>query len=397
MYGEQLGLLSLERKSLTFKYSPEALNKGIRRPLLSVSMPTRPQPYRGNVPNTFFDGLLPEGETRRMIAYDLGLSDRDTFGLLKVLGQDCAGALVIVPEEKLPDEEGVPEPITDDQVAERIRHLHIAPLGVDQRIHVSLAGMQEKLLLSRSGKGWGLPVDGAPSTHIIKPESPYLSDSVHNEAFCMRVAHHLGLSVAAVEVRTFDEMPVLVIERYDRSQVPGQKKVLRLHQEDFCQVHALDSQSKYEDGGGPSLLRCTQVLRQWTVWREQFGRLLDLTTLNVLVGNADAHAKNLSLLHYTDGQIQLAPAYDVMSTTYYPKASSSPGMFINGVKDITAVTKDDLIREAVSWGMSQDSAAGRIERVLADIDSAISQAVDDIHPPDKLVEILSTRAQTLGK
>lgn len=396
MYGVQTGLLSRRRGALVFEYTQEALRGGVGRPLLSVSMPTRPRPYQGDVPRAFFDGLLPEGDARRMIAYDFGVDEHDVLGLLAAIGRDCAGALVIIPEAEMPVTEGLPEPITDAQVADRIRNLRFAPLGVDQRVRGSLAGMQEKLLLSRVGDGWGLPVDGAPSTHIVKPSHPLLSDSIANEAFCMRVARHLGVLAAEVEIRTFEGLPALVIERYDRSPAIGRQPALRVHQEDFCQAHAFDVQRKYEERGGPSLRHCAQMLERWSRGSEELERLLDVVTLNVLVGNADAHAKNLSLLHDAGGQVRLAPAYDVMATVHYPGLTTIPGMFVNGVRDIRAVTRDDLVSEAESWGMPQRLVAARIEQLLVGAEDAIRAAADEIKPPDDLVHSLLVRARSLA-
>ena len=397
IYGLRIGLLSRSRGALQFEYSQEALERGVGRPLLSVSMPTRSRPYRGEAPRAFFGGLLPEGEARRLIAYDFGIDEHDVLGLLAAIGRDCAGALVIIPEGEPLTGDGLPEPITDTQVADRLRNLRFAPLGVDQRVRVSLAGMQEKLLLSAiSGGSWGLPVEGAPSTHIVKPAHPLLADSIANEAFCMNVARHLGIRAARVDIRRFDGIPALVIERYDRSPTDGRQPVLRVHQEDLGQAHALDPQRKYEERGGPSLRRCAQTIQLWARGSGELERLLDIVILNVLVGNADAHAKNLSLLHAVGGQVRLAPAYDVMATLHYPGVSTIPGMFVNGVQDISGIRRVDLIGEAASWGLSRDLAAARVGRVLADAGEAIRAAADETQPPEDLLRSLLERARLLA-
>lgn len=294
----------------------------------------------------------------------------------------------------MPKEMGSPEPITDTQIAERICKLRVAPLGIDQRIRVSLAGMQEKLLLSKVAGDWCLPIDGFPSTHILKPAHPLLPNSITNEAFCMRLAHRLGVLVAPIEVNIFDGIPVLVIERYDRSSVDQGKKIFRLHQEDFCQAHSLEGRQKYEEAGGPSLLQCAGMLERWAQ-DGQLERLLDITVLNVIVGNADAHAKNLSLLHQTKGQIQLAPAYDIMTTLYYAGVSTISGMFMNGNRDISETTRNDLLQEAISWGMSQKSATDRIEQLFANVNDEIHHTAEEIQPPEALVDMLLARAKTL--
>jgi serine/threonine-protein kinase HipA len=394
MYGKLIGSLSQQRNIFSFTYTPEALTPIMGLPLLSVSMLSQPIPYKGKVPRAFFDGLLPEGESRRMIAHDFNIKEENIFGLLKVLGRDCAGALVIVPEGEVPDEEGVPEPITDSKVAELIRNLHFAPLGVDEKVRVSLAGMQGKLLLARIDDGWGLPVNGAPSTHIIKPPHSTFPNMVYNEAFCMRIAHHLGVLTAEVEIEKFEGLPALVVKRYDRVH-DNTNQVIRLHQEDFCQAHALSGIHKYEEKGGPSLQNCAKILSDWSEEAAQLECLLDIVTLNVLVGNGDAHAKNFSLIHQDSMHRRLAPAYDVISTIWYEGVSTIPGMFVNGNKNIKNTTKDDLIQEAISWGMPHYNAIARVNQLLSKAEEAVIKAASEIEPPPELVEMLQTRARRI--
>lgn len=396
MYGRQIGLLSRQRGALSFAYTAEALELGVGTPLVSVSMPTRTRRYAGAVPTAFFDGLLPEGEARRLIAYDFNVAEHDVLGLLRAIGRDCAGALVIIPERETLAEEGLPEPIGDAEVADRIRNLRFAPLGIDQRVRVSLAGMQEKLLLSRVAGGWGLPVDGAPSTHIMKPAHPLLADSIANEAFCMRVASHAGVLTADIGLCDFDGLRVLAVARYDRTAPNEQNRVVRLHQEDFCQAHGLDGVRKYEERGGPSLRQCAATVDRWSAGPGELERLLDIVTVNVLVGNADAHAKNFSLLHDTGGQVRLAPAYDVMATVHYANVSRIPGMFVNGVRDIAQITRDDLIAEATTWGIDGDVAADRVEQLLRAAEGAIDRAATEVLPPDELVDAVAARVQALA-
>ena len=398
MYDTKIGTLQQSRGSLAFSYTGEALELGAGRPLLSVSMPTRALAYRGKTPTAFFEGLLPEGEARRIIAYDFGVAD-EAFALLAVLGRDCAGALIVLPDDEAPQPDGWPEPISEVEVGRRLRNLPVHPLGVDDKVRASLAGMQEKLLLARLDGGWGLPVNGAPSTHILKPPSRDVRfpDLIANEAFCLRIGLHLGLDVAEVETGELDGVPVLIIERFDRTAPDTEGKVSRLHQEDFCQAHGIDGSytRKYESGGGPSLRQCATLLGRWSRESNAPERLLDASTLTVLVGNADGHGKNLSLLHSRDGAVRLAPVYDVFSSLWYPEHTLEPGMHVNGVADISAVSRDDLIAEAATWGLRRDAAAARIDELLSRADDAISRAAGEIDPPETLVELLRARARAL--
>lgn len=401
MYGMHVGALTRRRGRLTFNYSDEARAEyGLGAPLLSVSLPTQAQTHSGDSVHAFFNGLLPEGEAREMIAYDFGVDADDVLGMLEVLGRDCAGALVVLPAGQPLSGNGLPEPINESAVAERLRRLGIHPLGVDGKVRASLAGLQRKLLLARLDEGWGLPVDGAPSTHIVKPphHDARFPDMIANEAICMRIAQHLGLSVAPVEVGSFDGTTVLIIERYDRSRPDDAGRVTRVHQEDFCQASGIDGTrlGKYEETGGPSLRHCAEILSDWSRADEQLERLLGVATLNVLVGNGDAHGKNLSLLHGQDGSVELAPAYDVFSTLFYPDASITPGMFVNNVNDIAAVTPDDMVAEAVGWGLDRGRAAARVAGVLERAEAAVLAAAAELDSPEALVAMLANRARNLS-
>jgi len=135
---------------------------------------------------------------------------------------------------------------------------------------------------------------------------------------------------------------------------------------------------------------------RWSAGSGELERLLDIVTVNVLVGNADAHAKNFSLLHDTGGQVRLAPAYDLMATIHYANVSTIPGMFVNGVRDIAQITRDDLIAEATSWGIAGDVAADRIGQLLRAAEGAIDRAATEVRPPDELVDAVTARVQALA-
>lgn len=395
MYGRQIGQLARRRGTLSFTYTSEALALGGGLPLLSVALPSRGQAYNGDLPTAFFEGLLPEGEARRMIAYDFGLGEQDVIGLLRILGRDCAGALVILPEGEEPESEGAPEPLAEAEVAQRLDALRHAPLGVDERVRVSLAGAQEKLLLARLENSWGLPIDGAPSTHILKPAHRIWAAAIANEAFCLRLARHLGINVAEVALDSFAGVDALVVERYDR-RANMQGQIVRVHQEDFCQAHGLGSRHKYEDAGGPSLKSCAETLNRWSSGRDQLESLLDTVTVNLLIGNADAHAKNFSLLHDENGQISLAPAYDLMSTIYYEQVSTTAGMFVDGKQDISEITAIDLITEAASWGLPEKRVKERLSHLLDQAPQAIEAAAAETQPPEALVAKVLDNAKRFG-
>lgn len=388
MYGERIGDLTKSRGLLRFVYSDDAMSRGIGTPLLSVSLPVQRTAYRGEPVEAFFDGLLPEGEALRMLAYDFKVGDDDTVGLLAQLGRDCAGALQILPDSESPTESsGSLEVLSDHDVGERLRALRHSPLGVDERVRISLAGVQEKLVLASTPDGWALPLDGSPSTHIFKPAHPHLGATVANEALCLAIARHAGVNVVDATVDRFADRDVLIVERYDRTHGP---RVARVHQEDLCQAHGISPRRKYEELGGPSLKSCARLLTDWSSNRDDLERLLAITTLNVVIGNADAHGKNLALLHHENGAIELAPAYDLMCTRFYD-ADTTAGMFVNGQRDIDGINIEHLVAEAVSWGMSADRAETITADLVGRMSEALGMASAEVDAPPKLIDILETR------
>lgn len=372
LHGTRVAILGEARGRLTLTYTDEAFQRfQLGSPVLSLDLPMVRQRYTHGKVRPFVDGLLPEGEARRAVANDLGIPSDDPYRLIGALGRDCAGALVIQSvEEPAPP---VPsalsaEPLTEVEIADLVGNLRNVPLGIGSRVRLSLAGVQEKLLLTRLPDGtWGRPVDGTPSTHILKPEIADFPNTVENEAFCMRVARHLGLAAANVEILTVRGRKLIVIERYDRSVHPD-GTIDRLHQEDFCQAIGVLPEKKYQEDGGPSLRRIAEVL-QLAVSPSAVEALLASVTLNVLLGNGDAHGKNFSLLHGARGSLTLAPLYDLLCTLAY--GDDRLAMYIDDVRRTSRVTVARIMKEAASWGLS----TGRAEEIVADILDRVPGAV----------------------
>lgn len=396
LYGIKVAVVERERRRMRLRHTREALESfPAGTPLLSVTIPLSDRQFPNGVVRTLLDGLLPEGQMRLTIAAELGLRADDTFGLARELGRDCAGALVIQPDEAPTPPAAVTsgaEPLTGDELYRLVANLREAPLGVDDRVRISLAGVQEKLLLtSLAGGGWGRPVDGTPSTHILKPEIRGYPGTVENEAFCMRLAKHLGLPVADVTTTAPAGRKLIVVTRYDRV-VGDDGAVERIHQEDFCQATGTPPQKKYEEDGGPSLRTLAALLA--SVERGGLAALLKAVTLNVLIGNGDAHAKNFSLLHDRSGVLSLAPLYDLLSTFLY--GDKRLAMHIDNVQRTDRVTLDRLLNEAVSWGMSRASAATVVEDMLERLPAAAERAAaETVGLPRELFRFVSAQSERL--
>ena len=291
---------------------------GLGSPALSVGLPigapTGPRDMRGL---DFFENILPEGPALERMAALAGVRPMDTYGVLAAFGRDCAGAIMVLPDGDRPggNEGSGYSPMTPGDLQRVIGALGVIPLAAapERGFRPSLAGFQRKALLGRAGDGtWQFPSGDAPSTWILKPDGPHAMAA--NEATCLRLAAACGLPVPEAELLDVAGVPVLAVKRYDRRDAPAGDIPVRVHQEDGCQATATPPGLKYQEQGGPALRDLADVIRNFGDPRDVTG-LLRRTTFNMAVGNADAHAKNFSILHEPDGlTVRLAPLYDVLST-----------------------------------------------------------------------------------
>jgi serine/threonine-protein kinase HipA len=397
LYDTKVATVELERRRMRLRYTAEAIQSfPAGAPLLSLQLTVRQERFPNRVARSFLDGLLPEGDARRLIAEDLSLRADDTFGLIRALGRDCAGALVIQPDDERappPATTLTAEPLNEAELARLVGNLRSAPLGVDQRVRISLAGVQEKLLLTRLPDGrWGRPVDGTPSTHILKPEGRDYPKTVENEAFCMRVAKNLGMDVAEVETTTVGGRRLIVVSRYDRDVTPT-GDVERIHQEDFCQATGTPPALKYEEDGGPSLRKISGILNEADP--DSLESLVRAVTLNVVIGNGDAHAKNFSLLHDRAGSVRLAPLYDLLSTFMY--GDDRLALYIDNVRRTDQMTLDRLLNEAATWGLSQSTSAKIVTDLLARLPDAVERAAKETDAPEEILEIVAAQLDRLQR
>ncbi len=322
------GRLSDERGRLAFAYDAGWLGSEHFIPL-SVTMPPGEAPYRDEVARPFFENLLPEGDIREAVARLRHLSGRNTFGLLSEIGGDCAGAVSLWPPgERPPRDDGYAE-LTEARLAQVLEDMARRPLlAADDELRLSLAGAQNKLPVHYDGTWLSLPRGSAPSSHILKPGARGFAHMPANEHLCMRLAGSVGLPVPASTILRKPE-PLYLVERYDRGRSPA-GALERIHQIDFCQALNLPSQKKYEREGGPSLEACFDVIARFSAApaRDRL-RLISWAIFNFLIGNSDAHAKNLSLLITRDG-VTLAPFYDLVSTAAYPDLTDKLALKIGG-------------------------------------------------------------------
>jgi serine/threonine-protein kinase HipA len=381
---------TLERRDdggLALTYTELAIELAEGRVLLSASLPVRREPYQESELMPFFDGLLPEEMVRQRLAIRLRIEPSDTFGFLREIGRECAGAFSVIPEGADPiaaENEGVAW-LSEDDLAATIRDLAARPLGVEpaQDIRISLAGAQDKLVLVVADGRVGLPRGTTPSTHILKPESqvvrgrrrlPAFPGLVANEAFCMKLADLSGLNVPPIELMMIDGEPAIIIERYDREHV--EHHIRRLHQEDFCQALGVPSFRKYEKDGGPGLPEYLELVGRYSSRVvDDEPELIQRVAFNYAIGNADAHAKNFSLLYPELGVARLAPAYDLISTHVYGHLTHDMATSVNGMYDSRAFQAIHWQRELIRLGLRERFYAGRLSDLADRIEAAVPHAL----------------------
>jgi serine/threonine-protein kinase HipA len=363
---------------------------GLGSPALSVGLPvgtpTGPRDIRGL---DFFENMLPEGPALARMAALARVRPADTYGILASFGRDCAGAVVLLPDGEQPGTQGRGgyTPMTSADLRQVIGDLDAAPLGAapERGFRPSLPGFQRKALLGRAADGtWQLPYGDAPSTWILKPDGPH--PMAADEATCLRLAAACALDAAQAELLDVAGLPVLAVRRYDRLASPGEDLPARVHQEDGCQATTTPPGMKYEEQGGPQLRDLASMLRNYGDPAD-VTRLLRRTTFNMAVGNADAHAKNFSVLHDADSPaISLAPLYDVLSTIALELTDSAGrpmhadthlGQRVGGQSDIRKVTAASLVDEAVAWGIRRRAASTVVAETLDQILAVIPETPGD--------------------
>jgi serine/threonine-protein kinase HipA len=340
--GERVGVWRLPaRGPMEFAYDPAWVESAAGRPL-SLSLPFTPGNMAQKGPRVlnYFDNLLPDSEAiRKRIAQRYQTDTLDAFDLLQAIGRDCVGAVQLLPEDDAP--EGVDRiegtPLSDGEIEAMLaRTVSTPPIGVhnepDDDFRISLAGAQEKTaLLWHDGK-WQRPHGATPTTHIFKlplglvgNKLADLSTSVENEWLCLRILRAYGLPVANTEIVTFGKQRVLSVERFDRQMHSSGQWLLRLPQEDFCQVYGVPSHRKYENEGGPGVLDLARILQQSVTSRQDIETLLASQILFWMLAAPDGHAKNFSIRLLAGGQYRLTPLYDVMSI--WPVEGSGPNQW----------------------------------------------------------------------
>ena len=372
-----------------FSYSEDYLRSEDAAPV-SLSLPLKAEPFPAAQTKNFFEGLLPEGFTRRTVAQWMHVAEDDYLSILHGLGRECLGALCITVEGE--ESEAAYTPITEQEIQALAAEGATKSAELVTRSHLSLTGASGKvgLYFHPEGNGWYLPRGTAPSTHIVKQSHVRLDAIVTNEQLSLLTAARCGIEIARsfiINTGSGEDREVLfAAERYDRQFVPNSRRIdglpcpLRLHQEDFAQAMGIPASEKYEKEPKGYLRGMFDLLRRSSAdpIADQL-KLWDVLVLNYLIGNTDAHIKNFSLLYSPNQKtVRLAPAYDIVSTTIYEKSTRDMAFYIGGV-----ISLDDLSREvfrlaAKEVGLGERMAMRRFDSMCERFRPALHAAAEEL-------------------
>jgi serine/threonine-protein kinase HipA len=362
---------------LSFKYDSSWLAFKDRFPL-SLALPLVEKTYGHLEAKSFFENLLPEGEIKDLLEAHGKSSIKSEFGFLKEFGGDCAGAFKILPERVKAAR--IAKPRKELKLDVIYKYLNEKKSLTDVILNkeggkFSLAGAQDKFAVIFDKDKIYLPMDGSPTTHIIKPHVRYFNsthDTPYNEYLCMKLAAAVGLNVPGVDIIE-GEHPLFIVERFDRTQ--SKTGILRIHQQDFCQAQGITSLKKYESDGGPTFADNYNLVKAYSSFPiPDLNQLLKWLIFNLAIGNNDSHSKNLAFLQTEDG-IRLAPFYDLLSTSVYKEIGQNFAFKIGGQSLWFKLKKRLFDKLASEVELKDDVIPKLATKVLNDIDKHLPKLV----------------------
>ncbi|AIY39343.1 HipA protein [Collimonas arenae] len=396
-----------ESNQFAFSYSRNWLSRRNPYPL-SPFIPLEPEAGQTAEAHSaavrqFFENLLPEGHALDDAATANKLSKANLVGLMLALGKETAGALriqlddpeqasddikVLVPADETKD---ALRPLTRPEMSERIRSRPYEPFSVwDGKVRLSIAGFQDKIAVYKEKDEWFLVESGElASTVILKPEpvNRALAGLPSNEFYCMRLARNVGLPVANVRLVHVPE-PILEVDRFDRIQ-DGQR-VRRLHIIDGCQALGISVGLKYERPygdspdvknirDGASLPRIFKFLQSSANPAAQRLLMLRWAIFQVLIGNTDAHAKNISFFCQPYGFVA-APAYDLVSilACSNPHIEDSFAMAIGDAFTEGELSAYEWANFAASCGLRPQLVAKEMQKLIRRMDSFRERTAQEV-------------------
>ncbi|MCR5743933.1 MAG: HipA domain-containing protein [Lachnospiraceae bacterium] len=372
-----------------FKYFRDYLDIDGIKPI-SISLPLQEEEFDVGRTKNFFEGLLPEGFSRRAVADWVKADENDYLTILEKLGQEVLGAIQVM-DDGTSFRERAYEPLSEEQVKKLAAEGATRSTELLMQTHLSLTGASGKagLYYEPEENRWYLPKGDAASTHIVKQSHIRLNHIVLNEQLCMQTAKKLGIDVPESFVINLgsgaDSDVLFATKRYDRSmnsdvKVDGLICPYRLHQEDFSQALSISPASKYEHEDSGYLRRMFKLVNEYSAKPiEDQLKLWDMIVYSYLIGNTDCHVKNFSLTYGEDFKsIRLSPAYDIVCTQAYG-STSEMSFFIGGELDINAMNRDTFKVAARDAGLGEKLAMKRFDYLADNIEAKLDEAAQEMY------------------
>ncbi len=333
----------------------------------------------------FLENLLPEGKGLDDLTSFTHISKNNIFALIQAMGFETSGALSFGSSYR--DNTPLFRTITKKELTKRIDEIESKSIIIwDRKQRLSLAGVQEKLPVLLKDGELGLADGGLSSTHILKFQTKRNENIVINEYFCMSLAKEAGLMVADVSLLKYGKHPVLMVKRFDR--VMSKDRVKRLHIIDGCQLLDLPSSYKYERNFGSS--RDVEQIRYGVSFTKLFVaanlcevpataklHLLDWAIYTLIIGNADAHGKNISFFVNKSG-ISVAPYYDMLSIIMYEGVDHELAMAYGDEFNVDNVLGYPLREFAEETGLNPKLISTRIKTICKNVKKALNTHTIDI-------------------
>lgn len=399
MNGELVGILEKHKNGAhTFQYDKSWLTNTHTRPL-SLSLKLQIPPITSDAVINYFDNLLPDSShVRDRIVARYKASSKQPFDLLKEIGKDSVGAIVLLPPERAYRKAPLSYDVLDQRKLETVLSAYKSdiPLGMleeEEDFRISVAGVQEKTALLFVEGRWCIPKGNTPTTHIIKlpigeiqqaNATLDLKDSVENEYLCIELARAIGFAVLNVDIIKTDNIKALAVERFDRRWTKDRARLLRLPQEDTCQVFGVPASIKYESQGGPGIVQIMELLMGSSNALEDRYNFMRFQVFQWLIGATDGHAKNFSVYLDKGGSYRLTPFYDILSA--YPLLGGK-GLNIRKLKlamglkatkgkkyEISKIQPRHFLETAKAVNFSQDS----MQEILEEMKHALPKAISKV-------------------
>ncbi|NHM13515.1 HipA domain-containing protein [Xiamenia xianingshaonis] len=396
-------LETLPQREEQFSYARSFIDRFPDRPL-SVRLPVRQEPFTARQSRPFFQNLLPEGAALAAVAKALEVKRTSYTKILNALGNECIGAVVVMSEEDEPKARRDYLPISYERLGAAMAEGAGGMARLQEKAKLSLAGAQSKMgfcIDPEKPSDLFMPQGTAASTHVAKTSDRRFAQLSENEHYCLTVAKASGMKTAKSTIALVDGQPVFMTERFDRvvsadvDELPSGtfRRVLRRHQEDFCQVLGKLPERKYEQPGQHYARDVCATLASRSedplADASQFVRSL---IVNAILGNCDGHLKNYTAVRGTNWKgFALAPAYDIASTVVYDGLDRHMAMRIGSTNRVDDVSRDDFMMLAEELSMSKRTMMRLVDECCEGVAQAKDASLKDLEatlgrPLEKLRE-----------